>query len=744
LHFLDADCLHPTQNMRIRRISGISQPIDNQFDCKAMQMQPRSRFVMSLTIATPLTAWAADPGSEPAALPSVVVTATRTDQPSFRLPVSIDRIDKAAIQDEQPMVNLSESLARVPGLVAQNRQNYAQDLQISSRGFGARSTFGVRGVRLYSDGIPATMPDGQGQVSHFDLGSAARIEVMRGPFSALYGNSSGGVIALFTENGRPGFQLEGDAAAGSYGTRRYGLKASGQQDAVNYVVSGSHFRTDGYRDHSAANRDTQNAKIRFGLDADSSLTLVGNAVRMSDVQDPLGLTRAQFSANPRGVDPSAIAFNTRKSVDQQQAGLTYERTLSSADSVNAMVYAGNRSTVQFQAIPVGAQIPRTSPGGVIDLDRTYWGTDLRWTHRGTLAGKPLQWTVGTSYDNLDEKRRGFENFVGGILGVQGALRRDESNNVFNFDQYAQAQWEPTSRWLVMAGVRNSSVHVESDDHFIIPGNGDDSGATRYHAVTPVLGTTYKLSERINLYASFGKGFETPTFNELSYRSVNGTVTGLNLGLAPSRSKNYEIGVKAKLGERAQANVAAFHIDTVNELTVLANMGGRSVFQNAGKTRRDGIEASVAGNWSNGVGALLAYSLIRAVYADPFCSGPCSPATVVASGNRIPGVPNQTLYGEVSWRHAPTGFDTALEGRYAGKVYVDDVNSDAAPGYFVANVRAGLQQKLGRWTIKEFARIDNVAGRKYAGSVIVNESNRRFFEPAPGRNYLLGISAVYAW
>jgi iron complex outermembrane receptor protein len=702
--------------------------------------------ILALLATVNAVAESAAPTAAPSdrSMPPIVVTATRTAQPVFDLPVSIDRVEADALQGEQRMVNLSESLVRVPGVVAQNRQNYAQDLQISIRGFGARSTFGVRGMRLYTDGIPATMPDGQGQVSHFDLGSAEAVEVIRGPFSALYGNSSGGVIALFTENGRPGLKVTGDALAGSYGERRYGIKASGQQASINHMLSSAYFATDGYRVHSAANRSTVNAKLRIALDSESMLTIVGNGVRMHDVQDPLGLTRAQYHADPRGVDASAIAFNTRKSVDQGQIGLRYERTLGPNDDINAMVYGGHRTTTQFQAIPISAQVAPTSAGGVIDLGRSFRGVDLRWTRRATLGGKPLELVGGIAYDRLDEERRGFENFVGASLGVQGRIRRNESNIVSNVDQYLQAQWQPDARWLVVAGLRNSNVVVRSNDHYVVPGNGDDSGGVRYRAVNPVVGTTFKFSPALNLYASYGKGFETPTLTELSYRSTSGAIAGLNFGLNPARSVNFEVGAKLRLDQHLRANLALFHIDTTDELTVLANAGGRAVFQNAGKTRRDGLELSLDGNWSNGISAHCAYAFLRALYVDSFCSGPCSDATRVAAGNRLPGVPAQNLYGELAWRYAPTGFSAAIEGRYSSKVFVDDLNSDAAAGYFMANLRAAFEQRFGPWHLIQFARIDNIANRNTVGSVIVNESNRRYFEAAPMRNYLLGVRAAYVW
>lgn len=677
-------------------------------------------------------------------LPAVVVSATRHEQSSFELPVSINQVDRKALQEQQLMVNLSESLVRVPGLVIQNRHNYAQDLQISSRGFGARSTFGVRGIRLYSDGIPATMPDGQGQVSHFDLGSADRIEVMRGPFSALYGNSSGGVIALFTENGKPGVALQGDAQIGSHNTQRYGLKSSGEQGQLNHVVSVSRFSTDGFREHSAATRTTENAKLRLTLDDDAQLTLVGNAVQMHDVDDPLGLTRMEFNGNPYATTANAVNFNTRKSVDQHQLGLVYQRNIDHANSLHAMVYAGQRKTIQFQSIPPGAQAAPTQSGGVIDLERRYWGTDLRWTQRASLAGKPFQWTAGANVDQLDEERRGYENFIGPTLGVAGRLRRNEDNRISSFDQYVQAQWEPTARWLLMAGARHSEVKMRSTDRYVTAGNGDDSGKVSFDATSPVLGATFRLREGVNLYGALGKGFETPTFNEISYRSTTGSVTGLNFALNPAVSRHAEIGIKAHIGKHALVDAAVFHAATRDELTVLASSGGRAVYQNAGKTKRDGFELRTEGSWGNGVAAQLAYSYLRAVYAQPFCSGACSAATQVPAGNQLPGVPRHHLHGEVSWRHAPAGFSTALEARYTGKVYVDDANSDAAAGYTLFSVRAGFEQAAGSWRLRQFMRIDNLADRVYAGSVIVNESNRRYFEPAPGRTYLVGVSAAYSW
>jgi len=671
----------------------------------------------------------------------VVVTATRVPEPSFDLPVAIDRVGRAQIRDGQPQVNLSESLIAVPGLSVQSRQNYAQDLQISVRGFGARSSFGVRGVRLYSDGIPGTMPDGQGQFSHFDLGSADHIEVMRGPFSALYGNSSGGVIAVFTEDGPPGVKIGAGADYGTFATQRYALKAAGDGNGLNYVVDAAHFQTDGYRDHSSAERNTFNSKLRFAVGGGGKLTLVANAIQTPFVQDPLGLTRAQMTADREQAGANAIAFDTRKNLSQEQFGAILDQTLSKTDDLSATAYAGHRATTQFLAIPQFSQKIPTSPGGVIDLGRNYWGIDAHVADHRELAGTPLLLTAGVSYDDLQEARRGFLNFIGSDLGVEGALRRDEANHVYDFDQYLQLQWDPGPRWRVLAGVRHSTVDVVSRDHLAPPGTS--SSGVRYTATNPVAGVTYRAAPIVNLYASYGKGFETPTLDEVAYRSTNGSLPGLNLGLAPARSNNYEAGVK--VGKpRLRADLDAFYITTDDELAVLANAGGRSVYQNIAKTERRGLELGVDGAWAHGFSARLAYTYIRAVVARSYatCAGlPCKPTTISA-GNYLPAVPMNSLYAGLTWSYAPQGFSITLETQSRARIYVDDRNSDAAAGFWVANLRFGFRQRTRRWRFSEFARVDNIANRSYVGSVIVNESNSRFFEPAPGRTGMLMFNAAW--
>jgi iron complex outermembrane receptor protein len=700
-------------------------------------------------IAAPLPALGEGAGD----LSSVVITATRMPTDSRDLPVSVDRIDAPTIRSGQLQVNLSESLMTVPGVSAQSRQNYTQDLQLSVRGFGARSSFGVRGVRLYSDGIPGTMPDGQGQFSQFDLSSADHIEVLRGPFSALYGNSSGGVIAIFTEDAKPGFSVGGTAEYGTFNTQRYAVKTTGDGGLVNYVVDASHFQTDGYRVHSDAERNLFNAKASAKLSDASKLTVVANAVQTPFVQDPLGLTRAQLAADPTQAGVNAVAYNTRKSLAQEQVGAVYENHFNAADDLIASVYTGHRATTQFQAIPQATQqAAPLYPGGVIDLDRAYFGADLHMTDQRSIGGTPLLLVAGVNYDDLAEARKGYLNFIGSELGVQGALRRDEANHVYDFDQYLQAQWDPAARWRIVAGVRNSVVDVTSHGHLAVLDAA--SSEVRYSAVNPVAGVTFRATDAINVYGSYGKGFETPTLNDLAYRSVDGSLPGLNLALKPARSDNYEAGIKAG-NAHVRANLAVFYIKTVDELAVLQNSGGRTVNQNIGETTRRGLELETDAKWAGGFSARFAYTYIRAVVAQPYftcVAAPCNPLTnptgpppanylPVAAGNFLPAVAQNTVYLGLTWSYSPLSFSTTLETQGRGKIYADDRNTDAAAGYWVANWRAGFEQQSKHWRFSEFARIDNLANRAYVGSVIVNETNTRFFEPAPGRTAYVMFNAA---
>ncbi len=700
-------------------------------------------------------------------LSPLVVTATRTAQNSFDLPVSIDTVDAEKIQEGQLQVNISESLIRVPGIVTQSRGQFAQDIQISSRGFGARSQFGVRGIRLYADGIPLTMPDGQGQAGTFDLGSAKSIEVMRGPFSALYGNSSGGVVQIFTADGPPNPTLSGSYTTGSYGTNRESVKFGGTAGKLNYLANYSHLESDGYRDHSAVQRDLFNTKLGIQLNEDTRLTIIATSLEQPLAQDPQGLTKTLWKQNPKQVVLNTDTFNTRVERSHAQVGAKLEHDLDSDNTISLMAYGGTRDNLQFQSIGTNAAgtgissktILATSKtsGGVAQINRDFGGVDLRYTHKGMLAGGPYSFSLGTNFDTMDDHRTGYDNFVaqpgpnlicgiGVICGIKGALRRDENNTAWDFDQYAQAEWSPLSRWNLVAGIRHSNVHVKSEDHYL--SNGNDGGSISFTKTTPVAGVVFKLTPTINLYANAGKGFETPTLIEMAYGPSNGT---FNFNLKPATSNNYEIGAKAFLGVNTRANIAIFKTDTNNEIVVANSVSGRSTYQNAGGTKRNGVELSIDSNFGSGFAGYASYAYLDASYSDPFCSGAIASSSSacttksgswVPSGKAIPGTYRQTAYAEISWKHTPTGFTTALETHAVDKVYVSDKNSENAPGYAIVSWRGGFAQAISKWRIAEFVRIENILDRSYVSSVRINDNNGRYYEAGATRNWLIGINASY--
>ncbi|HQT30811.1 MAG TPA: TonB-dependent receptor [Thiobacillus sp.] len=669
-------------------------------------------------------------------LSPLVVTGSRVEHSSFDLPAAIDVVDRARITEGQARVNLSEALVAVPGITIQNRQNYAQDLQISSRGFGARSAFGVRGIKLIADGIPASMPDGQGQAATFNLDQAERIEVLRGPFSAIYGNHAGGVIQLFTREGEGAPSLETTLSGGSYGSWKADAAAQGKAGGVGYVLDASRFSTDGYRDHSAATRDQAMVKLSADLDPDSRLTLLANGLRQHDTQDPLGLTWAAFQSSPRSVAAVAESFNTRKRIDHVQGGATYQRRFGE-DRLQISAYTGTRQVIQYQSISsVALPVNSRTSGGVVAFDRAFSGVGARWIAVRQLGSGSLTSTAGFDYERSVDDRLGYDN----VNGVKGRLRRDERDTVSSFDPYVQTEWQ-SGRWGLSAGLRHSRLDFRVADHFNVgSANGDDSGRVSYRRTTPVLGVLYKAAPELNLYLSAAHGFEAPTFNEMFYSAAGG---GFNFRLQPARSVHLEAGAKAIIGNDSRANLAVFQVRTQDELVVNDSTNGRTSYKNAGRTLRQGVELALDTAWHHDLTARLALSHLRAVYDETFSSG--TPGVSVAAGNNIPGVAATTLFGELAWKHPASGFSAAVEGIYRSQIYVEDSNrQQAAPAYTLANLRFGFEQHRAGWKLKEFVRVDNLFDRSYVGSVIVGDGNQRYYESAPGRNWLAGVGARYGF
>ncbi|MFN4359161.1 MAG: TonB-dependent receptor family protein [Hylemonella sp.] len=669
-------------------------------------------------------------GSAPAwgqnqTLDDVVISASRAQQRSFDAPAAVEAVERETIQSAGPQVNLSESLTRVPGLTILNRQNYAQDLQLSIRGFGARSAFGIRGIRLLIDGIPATTPDGQGQGSSIALTSTERIEVLRGPLALMYGNSAGGVIQAWTREAPevPEFSVQG--YVGSYGLRRSDVQMAGRVGTVGLVADYSTLNTDGFRDNSATERKQFNSKISFGPDAGTRVNLVFNHFDMPLAEDPLGLTAAQLAADRTQAGTNALAQRTRKITRQNQLGSSITHELDRDRSLTARLYFGTRDNLQYLA-----------SGNWVGLDRHYYGTGLQYNAQTRIGATPLRWVAGYEFDRSVERRQG-----GGSPGGEkdGTLSRDEDNQSENSDVFVQGTALLAERWSLTGGVRRSTVRLLSEDYFL--GNGNGSGHVRYSASNPVLGLTWHAADTLNLYANYGKGFETPTLVEVAYLDTGAVTPAFNTTLAAARSRHLEAGAKWVPAAGSRVDFTVYDIETTDEIVISRSSFGQSAFKNAPGTTRRGWELAgrtlLNPNWR----ALLSASAIEARYNQAFTNG----TTPVADGNKLPGIPQHFLFGELLWSQArldvarPTrlGTQAGVELVRAGRLYANDTNTASADGYAVWHLKASHGWALGKGNVTAYARIDNVGDKAYVGSVIVNQAANQFYEPAPGRNWTLG-------
>ncbi|MFD0726485.1 TonB-dependent receptor family protein [Lysobacter brunescens] len=646
-------------------------------------------------------------------------------------PGAIARIDAPTLREGQRQVNLSEALQRVPGFTALDRNNYAQDLQIQTRGFGARSTFGIRGVRLIVDGIPSSGADGQGQAASFPLSSLDRIEVLRGPLALRHGSAPGGVILGSSEAPIEG-AVDLDLWAGDDGARRANLQVDGRSRELRFRwrAQAGTFATDGLRPQSATRRHHANALGEWQWGERDRLRVVFNGLHQPLSEDPLGLTAAAFADDPEGTDPAARRFDTRKTVDDLQFGATWMRTLAAHGATRGTTglsaYRSDRRVEQSLALPATAQAAAGSAGGVIDLARVSDGLEWHYALRGPRGRLELAIEAA----RLDEARRGYENFVGTQVGVRGRLRRDERNRVDSLDAAVVGSLDLAHGVDLLGGVRASRQRIDSRDRFLA--NGDDSGARSDDRLAWSLGIEWAYSVPGTLYAHVGEQGEAPTLNELAYRADGSA--GLNRDLDASRARSVEAGWRWR-GERGEFSVAAYRIDTLDEIVPALNRGGRASFANAGATRREGVELGAWLPFGERWTATLAASWVDARFEDDFAFVVQNETRTVSAGNRMPGIPRTDLFAELAW-HAPDArWSTALEARAVGRIAVDDRNTDAAPGH--ARFAWRLSGRFGDgW--RAFLRVDNLFDRRHAGSVIVNEANGRFFEPGAGRSVTVGI------
>ena len=615
----------------------------------------------------------------------------------------------------------------ISGVLARDRGNRAQDLQLSIRGFGARSTFGVRGIRVLADGLPGGAPDGQSQLTQFSPLTLESVEVVRGPFAALLGNASGGVVNLVSRAGQAGGPQWLQAQMGQHGERALSALLQGHAGGFDYRILPWYWEGDGYRDHARAERRSMDVRLDRDLAGGAGqLMLVGQHFDAPDALDPRALTDAEWRADPRQAAPTALTLATRKSVRQDQLGAVLTHPVGTLAGRLA-VHAGQRRVEQFLAIPASAQTNPLHGGAVVDLDSAYGGVDARVEGQ---AHPTVQWQLGFNAERQDQHRRGWENHREGIAGQAGRLRRDQDDRVSNADVQAQLRWQPLPDLAVQAGIRRANVRFASRDHYITDGNPDDGGRTRYQGWQPMLGLQLGQATGWQWHAAAGRGIETPTFNELAYRADGGA--GLALDLRAARSLQWETGLRHAAAAGREMTLTRFVADTEDELAVASASGGRTTYRNAGDTRRTGWEAALSQPLGPTWTMALAYTRIDARVrrcAEADCQR-------LPAGARLPGIARDHLQLSLDGRRGPWQWRGGLTALSAVKA--DDAGLAVAPGHAVLD--AGLSRQWpaegGPLTVQLSA--DNLLDRRHVAAVVINDANQRYYEPGDGRHIRLGL------
>lgn len=648
-------------------------------------------------------------------LEETVVTATRVQESLLTSSRSISVIGEAQIQTATQQLGIDEVLANVPGLFIQGRYNFSQDLRVSLRGFGARSSFGIRGVRIYVDEVPESLPDGQAQVDSIDLGSAERIEVLRGPASSLYGNASGGVISVTSQKGAAPTRLQSNIALGELGYGRYQVKLTGKAGAVDYLVNVSRTELDGYREHGESRSNLFNGRFNIALGDADTLSIVANVTDQPKAQDAGGINQAQVDLDRRSARDRNVSFNAGEELFQTRLGFAYKRE---RDDANLLVrgYLVNRDFDNF--LPFEG-------GGSVNLERLYTGAGVQYTRR---LGERLNVSLGFDIDRQDDERRRFDN----VMGVRGDLALDQNEQVTSLGGYGELRFSPTEDWLLRAGVRLDEVRFDVTDEFAV--DGVDSGEVEFSEFSPSAGVTRSLGDGHHLFASIGRSFETPTTTEFANPSGAG---GFNQDLNSQVSLASELGIRG-VYQRFRYEAVIFNIDLEDELIPfeLAAMPGRTFFSNAGESNRQGLE--LAASWSSdiGLGAQVSFTSTNFEF-DRFVDDGGSDF----SGNILPGLPERYGYVNISYK-TETGFSALFESIFAGSLFANNSNSVEVDSYTISNLRLARAFEFDHVVLEPYLGINNLFGEKYNNNIRINAFGSRFFEPAPERNSYLGLRLSY--
>ncbi len=655
-------------------------------------------------------------------LQEYTVTSTRVEKDSLKVPAAISTVSQDDIQLGRQQLGMDESLVNIPGVFMLNRYNFSQDLRIAIRGFGARAAFGIRGIKVYADGIPQTLADGQSGVDTIDLGSASRMEVIRGPASSLYGAASGGVINIYTEDGPADPFVEGRFTYGEYDYQKYQVKAGGQQDRLNYMVNLSQTKMDGFRGHSHVENQLVNSKFIYKIDDASDFTTIFNAVNSPNADDAGALTAAEVAADRSQGRARNIQFDAGEELDQQKLGFVYSRQLNKNHSIKLRNY--------YVFFDFANKLPFTD-GGIVNIDRVFMGGGAEYIYSDTFMGHNNRLIMGFDIDDQDDDRSRFNNNNGTI----GALSFDQNESVMSRGVFIQNELSLTDKLQLTIGARYDVVEFDVSDKFL--GDGDDSGKIDFDELSPMVGLSWSVSQALNFYGNVSTAFETPTTTEFANPANNGTAGGFNPALGPQTATNYEIGVKGLLPGQVRYDVALFKIDVKDELSSfeLVAAPGRDFFRNAGESSREGLEAALSFKPFRGLTTSLAYTFSDFTY-DTF-----RPGTSVFDGNQLPGIPRHQFHAEVSYYH-PSGFYTSWDMLHVGSFFADDANTTRINAYHVANLRMGHSATYGNWEVSPYLGVNNLFGEDYNSNVRLNATFGRFFEPAPDRNIYAGVSARY--
>ena len=649
-------------------------------------------------------------------LDEIVVSATRVETTVRDLARSLSIVDKDRIQNGTQQLALDESLAGVPGLYMQNRYNFAQDLRISMRGFGARSAFGIRGIKVIVDGIPETLPDGQAGVDSIDLGSAERIEVLRGPSSSFYGNASGGVIAIQSESGTATPFVEGAVSGGSYGFEKYQLKAGGETGRLNYLVNVSTQEIDGYRDNSRAEGSLLNSKLGWRLNDTDTLTVALNLTDQPTADDPGGINAAQADADRRSARDRNLQFASGEALDQQRIGAVYRRDRASGTLTLRNYYVWR----DFEN-----RLPFTG-GGAVNIDRFFYGFGAQYA-LGESLPETMDLAFGVDIDRQDDERRRFDNND----GVRGPLVFDQNERVEANGFYAQGAYRLNDAWTINAGLRYDEVTFDIGDRFLA--NGDDSGKRSFDNWSPSIGISGDLDFGV-LFASYSNSFETPTTTELANPDGSG---GFNAALDPQVADNFELGVKSGR-DGLYFELAVFSIDLNDELVPfeVATAPGRTFFANAGESSRTGIETALSWDHESGFGIDASFTWSDFTF-DEFLDDNGNDF----AGNQLPGLPEQFGYLALRYQN-DRGLNATFETSYSGDLYANNANSVNVPSFVVSGLRLSYEFRRGNWLYRPYLGINNIFDEQYNSNIRINAFGARYFEPAPERNTYAGITVRF--